>query len=100
MVKNMQRQSNPQEVKALDAFCELCGNNHDASECGQAPESSCYVGNFNKNVILISNPFPDCTSGSDITVGTSYVKTSCSEIINFLCPTRDPCTITENKRKS
>ncbi|KAK8666056.1 hypothetical protein V6N13_006208 [Hibiscus sabdariffa] len=49
MVKNMQRQSNTQEVKALDAFCELCGNNHDASECGQAPESSCYVGNFNKN---------------------------------------------------
>ncbi|KAK8583875.1 hypothetical protein V6N13_109264 [Hibiscus sabdariffa] len=37
MVKNMQRQSNTQEVKALDAFCELCGINHDASECGQAP---------------------------------------------------------------
>ncbi|KAK8681046.1 hypothetical protein V6N13_053453 [Hibiscus sabdariffa] len=51
MVKNMQRQSNTQEVKALDAFCELCGNNHDASKCGQAPESSCYVGNFNKNVM-------------------------------------------------
>ncbi|KAK8662707.1 hypothetical protein V6N13_024598 [Hibiscus sabdariffa] len=51
MLKNMQRQSNTQEVKALDAFCELCGNNHDASECGQAPESSCYVGNFNKNVM-------------------------------------------------
>ncbi|KAL4388952.1 hypothetical protein GQ457_09G020070 [Hibiscus cannabinus] len=31
MVKNMQRQSPAQEVKALDAFCELCGNNHDAS---------------------------------------------------------------------
>ncbi|KAK8676042.1 hypothetical protein V6N13_034096 [Hibiscus sabdariffa] len=44
MVKNMQRKSNTQEVKALDAFCEPCGNNHDASECGQAPESSCYVG--------------------------------------------------------
>ncbi|KAK8652397.1 hypothetical protein V6N13_061415 [Hibiscus sabdariffa] len=49
MVKNMQRQSNTQEVKALDAFCELCGNNHDASECGQAIETSCYVGNYNKN---------------------------------------------------
>ncbi|KAK9031636.1 hypothetical protein V6N11_055929 [Hibiscus sabdariffa] len=31
----MQKQSHIQEVKALDAFCELCGNNHDASECGQ-----------------------------------------------------------------
>ncbi|KAK8578732.1 hypothetical protein V6N12_069076 [Hibiscus sabdariffa] len=49
MVKNMQRQSNTQEVKALDAFCELCGNNHDASECRQAAETSCYVGNYNKN---------------------------------------------------
>ncbi|KAK8662641.1 hypothetical protein V6N13_024532 [Hibiscus sabdariffa] len=49
MVKNMQRQTNTQEVKALDAFCELCGNNHDTSECGQAVESSCYVGNYNKN---------------------------------------------------
>ncbi|KAK8593320.1 hypothetical protein V6N12_045403 [Hibiscus sabdariffa] len=45
----MQRQPNTQEVKALDAFCELCGNNHDTSECGQAIESSCYVGNYNKN---------------------------------------------------
>ncbi|KAK8701680.1 hypothetical protein V6N13_020061 [Hibiscus sabdariffa] len=51
MVKNMQRQTNTQEVKALDAFCELCGNNHDTSECGQAVESSCYVGNYNKNVM-------------------------------------------------
>ncbi|KAK8696592.1 hypothetical protein V6N13_001725 [Hibiscus sabdariffa] len=51
MVKNMQRQTNTQEVKALDAFCELCGNNHDTSECGQAIESSCYVGNYNKNVM-------------------------------------------------
>ncbi|KAK8613670.1 hypothetical protein V6N13_101427 [Hibiscus sabdariffa] len=49
MVKNMQRQTNTQEVKALDAFCELCGNNHDTSECEQAVESSCYVGNYNKN---------------------------------------------------
>ncbi|KAK8652304.1 hypothetical protein V6N13_061325 [Hibiscus sabdariffa] len=49
MVKNMQRQTNTQEVKALDAFCELCGNNHDTSECGQAVEPSCYVGNYNKN---------------------------------------------------
>ncbi|KAK8701749.1 hypothetical protein V6N13_020128 [Hibiscus sabdariffa] len=47
----MQRQTNTQEVKALDAFCELCGNNHDTSECGQAIESSCYVGNYNKNVM-------------------------------------------------
>ncbi|KAK9018939.1 hypothetical protein V6N11_033984 [Hibiscus sabdariffa] len=51
MVKNMQRQTNTQEVKALDAFCELCGNNHDTSQCGQAIESSCCVGNYNKNVM-------------------------------------------------
>ncbi|KAK8656858.1 hypothetical protein V6N13_098793 [Hibiscus sabdariffa] len=30
----MQRQTNTQGVMALDAFCELCGNNHDTSECG------------------------------------------------------------------
>ncbi|KAK8563363.1 hypothetical protein V6N12_035511 [Hibiscus sabdariffa] len=51
MAKNMQRQPNIQEVKAIDAFCEICGNNHDASECGQNPESSCYVGEYNKNVM-------------------------------------------------
>ncbi|KAK9043123.1 hypothetical protein V6N11_071474 [Hibiscus sabdariffa] len=42
MVKNMQKQPNIQEVKALDAFCDQCGSNHDASECGQQVESSCY----------------------------------------------------------
>ncbi|KAK8675378.1 hypothetical protein V6N13_033445 [Hibiscus sabdariffa] len=45
------KQPHIQEVKALDAFCEHCGNNHDASECGQQIESSCYVGNYNKNTI-------------------------------------------------
>ncbi|KAK9042694.1 hypothetical protein V6N11_017759 [Hibiscus sabdariffa] len=51
MVKNMQKQPHIQELKALDVFCELCGNNHDASECGQNIESSCYVGNYNKNTM-------------------------------------------------
>ncbi|KAK9046177.1 hypothetical protein V6N11_052076 [Hibiscus sabdariffa] len=51
MVKNMQKQPHIQEVKALDAFYDQCGNNHDASGCGQQFESSCYVGNFNKNTM-------------------------------------------------
>ncbi|KAK8510892.1 hypothetical protein V6N12_036806 [Hibiscus sabdariffa] len=51
MVKNMQKQPHIQEVKALDAFCEHCGNNHDASECEQQIKSSCYVGNYNKNTM-------------------------------------------------
>ncbi|KAK8625746.1 hypothetical protein V6N13_056907 [Hibiscus sabdariffa] len=51
MIMNMHKQSHIQEVKALDAFCELCGNNHDTSECGQNVESSCYVGNYNKNTM-------------------------------------------------
>ncbi|KAL4278924.1 hypothetical protein GQ457_03G017160 [Hibiscus cannabinus] len=49
MVKNMQKQPHTQEVKAIDAFCDQCGSNHDASECGQQIESSCYVGNYNRN---------------------------------------------------
>ncbi|KAK8715335.1 hypothetical protein V6N13_042671 [Hibiscus sabdariffa] len=40
-----------QEANAIDLFCEICGNNHDTSECGQHPESSCYVGNFNRNAM-------------------------------------------------
>ncbi|KAL4376993.1 hypothetical protein GQ457_02G029400 [Hibiscus cannabinus] len=57
MVKNMQKQPHTQEVKALDAFCDQCGSNHDASECGQQVESSCYVGNYNRNNISNSyNP--------------------------------------------
>ncbi|KAK8625864.1 hypothetical protein V6N13_057021 [Hibiscus sabdariffa] len=51
MVKCMQRQPNIQEVKAIDVFCEICGNNHNALECGQNPKSSCYVGEYNKNVM-------------------------------------------------
>ncbi|KAL4361738.1 hypothetical protein GQ457_04G020510 [Hibiscus cannabinus] len=51
MVKNMQKQPHIQEVKTLDAFCEQCGSNHDASDCGQQIESSSYVGNYNKNVM-------------------------------------------------
>ncbi|KAL4290743.1 hypothetical protein GQ457_14G015820 [Hibiscus cannabinus] len=51
MVKNMQKKPHIQEVKALDAFCDQCGTNHDASECGQQVESSCYVGNYNMNNI-------------------------------------------------
>ncbi|KAK9036815.1 hypothetical protein V6N11_021742 [Hibiscus sabdariffa] len=49
IVKNMQKQPHIQEVKAVDAFCDQCGSNHDASEWGQQVESSCYVGNFNRN---------------------------------------------------
>ncbi|KAL4353546.1 hypothetical protein GQ457_06G012560 [Hibiscus cannabinus] len=51
MVKNMQKQPHIQEVKALDAFCDQCGSNHDASECGQQVESNCYVGNYNRNTM-------------------------------------------------
>ncbi|KAL4295259.1 hypothetical protein GQ457_12G016170 [Hibiscus cannabinus] len=51
MVKNMQKQPHIQEVKALDAFCDQCGSNHDASKCGQQVESSCYVENYNRNTM-------------------------------------------------
>ncbi|KAK8636891.1 hypothetical protein V6N13_064326 [Hibiscus sabdariffa] len=50
MVKNLQKQPTIHEVKVMDSFCELCGNNHDSSECGQNQETSCYVGNYNNNV--------------------------------------------------
>ncbi|KAK8583878.1 hypothetical protein V6N12_068134 [Hibiscus sabdariffa] len=51
IVKTMQKQPTIQEAKAIALFCEICGNNHDTSECGQHPESSCYVGNFNMNAM-------------------------------------------------
>ncbi|KAL4369675.1 hypothetical protein GQ457_05G023050 [Hibiscus cannabinus] len=38
-------------MHALDAFYDQCGSNHDASECGQQVQSSCYVGNYNKNTM-------------------------------------------------
>ncbi|KAK8554074.1 hypothetical protein V6N13_072993 [Hibiscus sabdariffa] len=50
MVKNLQKQPAIQEVKVLDSFYEICGNNHDSSECRQNPETSCYVWNYNMNV--------------------------------------------------
>ncbi|KAK8636830.1 hypothetical protein V6N13_064267 [Hibiscus sabdariffa] len=51
MVKNLQKQLAIHEVKVMDSFCEICGNNHDSSECGQNPESSCFVGNYNRNTM-------------------------------------------------
>ncbi|KAK8685755.1 hypothetical protein V6N13_124790 [Hibiscus sabdariffa] len=50
MVKNLQKQPAIQEVKVLDSFCEICGNNHDSNECRKNPETSCYVGNYKRNV--------------------------------------------------
>ncbi|KAK8689822.1 hypothetical protein V6N13_088532 [Hibiscus sabdariffa] len=50
IVKNMQKQPTIEEAKTVD-LCEICGNNHDTSECGQHPESSYYVGNFNRNAM-------------------------------------------------
>ncbi|KAK8652154.1 hypothetical protein V6N13_061176 [Hibiscus sabdariffa] len=50
MVKNLQKQPDIHEVKVLDSLCEICGNNHDSSEYEQTPETSCYVGNYNRNV--------------------------------------------------
>ncbi|KAK8557792.1 hypothetical protein V6N12_010016 [Hibiscus sabdariffa] len=51
MVKNLQKTSNIQEVKVMDSFCEICGNNDDSSECVQNPESSWYVKNYNRNMM-------------------------------------------------
>ncbi|KAK8708752.1 hypothetical protein V6N13_059789 [Hibiscus sabdariffa] len=51
MVKNMQKQPAIQEANVMDSFCEICGNNHDSSKCGQNPESSCFVENYNRNVM-------------------------------------------------
>ncbi|KAK8644588.1 hypothetical protein V6N13_123890 [Hibiscus sabdariffa] len=47
----MQRQPKIQEVKVMDTFYEICGRNHNSTKCGQNPESSYYVGNYNKNVM-------------------------------------------------
>ncbi|KAK8971597.1 hypothetical protein V6N11_005050 [Hibiscus sabdariffa] len=52
----MQKQPVIQEVKAMESFYEICGNNHDSSECGQNPESSCYVGNYDRNAESATEP--------------------------------------------
>ncbi|KAL4347621.1 hypothetical protein GQ457_17G007610 [Hibiscus cannabinus] len=74
MVKNMQKQPHIQEVKALDAFCNQCGSNHDASECGEQVESSCYVGNYNRNAMPIGG-FP-----SDTKVAKGATHEQCNAI--------------------
>ncbi|KAL4283147.1 hypothetical protein GQ457_16G015010 [Hibiscus cannabinus] len=57
MVKNLQRPSNSQEVKVIVSYCDLCNANHDLFECPQNPESSFYVGNFNRNNNPYSNTY-------------------------------------------
>ncbi|KAL4280726.1 hypothetical protein GQ457_03G013620 [Hibiscus cannabinus] len=57
MVKNLQRPSNSQEVKVIASYCDLCNANHNSLECPQNPESSFYVGNFNRNNNPYSNTY-------------------------------------------
>ncbi|KAL4290887.1 hypothetical protein GQ457_14G012560 [Hibiscus cannabinus] len=57
MVKNLQRPSSSQEVKVIASYCDLCNANHDSFECPQNPESSFYVGNFNRNNNPYSNTY-------------------------------------------
>ncbi|KAL4282225.1 hypothetical protein GQ457_03G008650 [Hibiscus cannabinus] len=57
MVKNLQRPSNSQEVKVIASYCDLCNANHDLFECPKNPESSFYVGNFNRNNNPYSNTY-------------------------------------------
>ncbi|KAL4304342.1 hypothetical protein GQ457_10G010660 [Hibiscus cannabinus] len=70
MVKNMQKQPHIQEVKALDAFCDQCGSNHDALECGQQVESSCYVGQISQ--ILSSRPIGGFPSDTEVAKGATH----------------------------
>ncbi|KAK8680778.1 hypothetical protein V6N13_109717 [Hibiscus sabdariffa] len=51
MVKTFQKQLAIHKVKVMDSFCEICSDNHDSSECVQNPESSYYVGNYNRNTM-------------------------------------------------
>ncbi|KAL4363566.1 hypothetical protein GQ457_04G021350 [Hibiscus cannabinus] len=91
MVKNMQRQSNTQEVKALDAFCELCGNNHDASECGKALESSYYIGNYNKNIM--SNTYnPEKTSKFLLVESAQHPKSPTAKSVGISKPAKAECS--------
>ncbi|KAL4332766.1 hypothetical protein GQ457_07G014150 [Hibiscus cannabinus] len=53
MVKKLQRPSSSKEVKVIASYCDLCNANHDSFECPHNPESSFYVGNFNRN----NNPY-------------------------------------------
>ncbi|KAL4284200.1 hypothetical protein GQ457_16G021400 [Hibiscus cannabinus] len=57
MVKNLQRPSSSQEVKIIASYCDLCNANHDFFECPQNPESSFYVGNYNRNNNPYSNTY-------------------------------------------
>ncbi|KAL4368363.1 hypothetical protein GQ457_05G021060 [Hibiscus cannabinus] len=57
MVKNLQRPSNSQEVKVIASYCDFCNANHDLFECPQNPESSFYVGHFNRNNNPYSNTY-------------------------------------------
>ncbi|KAK8574398.1 hypothetical protein V6N12_062092 [Hibiscus sabdariffa] len=89
MVKNMQKQPQIQEVKALDAFCEHCGNNHDPSECGQQIESSCYVGQISQ--ILSSRPIGGFPSDTEVAKGATHEQ--CKAIT-----TRSGKILTSNQR--
>ncbi|KAK8685793.1 hypothetical protein V6N13_124827 [Hibiscus sabdariffa] len=45
MVKNMQKQPTIQEVKVMESFCEICGNNHDSSDMGRIQNPAAITSN-------------------------------------------------------
>ncbi|KAL4340417.1 hypothetical protein GQ457_08G031430 [Hibiscus cannabinus] len=67
----MQRQSNIQEVKAMDAFCEVCGSNHDSSE---------FLGNTSREDIQLLNTIPMGKFPSDTEVAKGLPHEQCKVI--------------------
>ena len=57
MVQNLQLQQNTREVKVIDSYCDLCGGNHNSSDC-MNQETGMYVGNYNRNNVMANTYNP------------------------------------------
>ncbi|KAL4340679.1 hypothetical protein GQ457_08G032630 [Hibiscus cannabinus] len=87
-----------EEVKKAKAINSL-------KECGivsklTPPDTPRWNGVYERRNRTLLDMVRSMMSHNDLPIGTSYVKSRCSGITKFLCPTRDPCTNTENRRKS
>ncbi|KAL4376235.1 hypothetical protein GQ457_02G042700 [Hibiscus cannabinus] len=49
MERNLQKNKEIQEVKAVDPFYTICGKDHYANDCPANPDSVNFIGNFNQN---------------------------------------------------
>ncbi|KAK8619717.1 hypothetical protein V6N13_135998 [Hibiscus sabdariffa] len=71
MLKNLQRPTEVQDARAVN--CVHCEGNHNANNCPTMHESASYVGNYNRNAIILIRP-PTTQGGGNTIISHGETK--------------------------